>query len=183
MTNWQLRQVLKSLKQGGVIAYPSESVYGLGCDAQNLDAIAKLLDIKHRSYTKGLIVLVSQIEQAFPLINSLTIQQIKQIQQPKSRATTWLIKKSDKVSSLLAGTHSKLAVRVTSNPIAKSLCEAIQGPLVSTSCNRNGKPTTTAALVVRNKFNFKVDQVIAGSCGGQAASQIIDLESGQILRS
>jgi len=182
MTNWRFRQAIKTLKQGGLIAYPSESVYGLGCDAYNLSAISDLLTTKHRSYKKGLIVLVSDIEQARNLIVPLSQQQKGRIQQHTGRATTWLVSKSDKVSPLLAGNHLKLAIRVTTNPTARKLCEMMGGPIVSTSCNRNSKPTTTLDFIVRNKFRRQLDSVISGPCGGEKASRIVDLESGLIIR-
>jgi L-threonylcarbamoyladenylate synthase len=179
---WQYRKAIKTLKSGGVIAYPSESVYGLGCNPYNLQAVSDLLSVKHRSYKKGLIILVSDIEQASSLIEPLSTQQKQRIQNHHGRATTWLVNKSERTSPLLAGNHPKLAIRVTSNPVAKKLCEMMQGPIVSTSCNRNAKPTSRSAAVIRNKFYLPLAQIIPGACGGEPASRIVDLESGQILR-
>jgi L-threonylcarbamoyladenylate synthase len=179
---WQYRKAIKTLKSGGVIAYPSESVFGLGCDPYNLQAVSDLLSIKQRSYKKGLIILVSDIEQAASLIAPLSTQQKQRIQTHTGRATTWLVDKSQRTSPLLAGTHHKLAVRVTTNQVAKKLCEMMQGPIVSTSCNRNAKPTSRSAAVIRNKFYLPLAQIIPGACGGEPASRIVDLESGQILR-
>ncbi len=182
MHQWQYRKAIKTLKRGGVIAYPSESVYGLGCDPYNLEAVSDLLSVKHRSYKKGLIILVSDIEQASRLIAPLSNQQKQRIQNHTGRATTWLVDKSARTSPLLAGTHAKLAVRVTTNPVAKKLCEMMQGPIVSTSCNRNAKPTSQSVAIIRNKFYLPLAQIVSGPCGGEAASRIVDLESGQILR-
>jgi len=182
MNDWQLRRAIKSLKSGGVIAYPTESVYGFGCDASHLVAIERLLAIKGRSYKKGLIILVSDIQQAFSLLAPLQTSQIKQINQRSDRATTWLIKKTDELSPLLSGDHKKLAVRITTNPIAKKLCEFLGKPIVSTSCNLSGKPTSTQVFEIRNQMQLKVDEIIAGRCCGQPPSQIIDLESGTIIR-
>jgi len=182
MNHWQLRFTLKSLKSGGVIAYPTESVYGLGCDAINLTAIEHLLLIKNRSYKKGLIILVSEIQQAFPLLSPLSSAQINQIKQGSPRATTWLIEKDPGVSQLLSGEYQKLAVRITTNPVARRLCKMLGRPIVSTSCNLNTKPTSTQVSRIRNQMLIKVDKVIAGRCCGQRPSQIIDLESGTIIR-
>ena len=182
MNQWQLRLALKSLKSGGVIAYPTESVYGLGCDASNLTAIEHLLSIKRRSYKKGLIIIVSDIQQAYALLSPLTSAQIKQINQKSSRATTWLIRKSKELSPLLSGEHDKLAIRITTNPVAKKLCEMFEKPIISTSCNLNTKPTSTLVSSIRNKMLLKVDKIISGSCCDQQPSQIVDLESGTIIR-
>jgi L-threonylcarbamoyladenylate synthase len=182
MNRWQLHLAIKTLQSGGVIAYPTESVFGLGCDASNLKAVAKILSIKKRSYKKGLILLVSDIQQAFPYINQLSQAQIKKINEKNSRATTWLIEKNNMLSPLLSGKHLKLAVRVTSHPIAKILCESINRPIVSTSCNLNGKPTSVKTCVVRNKNKINIDGVLSGVCSGQQASRIIDLETMKVFR-
>ncbi len=182
MNFWQLDLAVKTLKAGGVIAYPTESVYGLGCDANNLKAIARLLAIKQRSYKKGLIVLVSDIQQALPLLSPLSSAEIGFINQPSTRATTWLIGKRPELSSLLIGEHLKLAVRITSHPIAKSLCERFKGPIISTSCNVSGKPTTLLVSKVRNKMTLKVDHIVSGDCYGQPPSKIIDLQTRAVIR-
>jgi len=182
MNPWQINRAVSCLQVGGVIAYPTESVFGLGCDASNLSAIIKLLEIKNRSYKKGLIVLVSDIQQALSLLAPLSPSQIQTINQSRSRATTWLIDAASHLSPLLIGDHKKLAVRVTTNPIAKELCQKFNQPIISTSCNVSGKPTTTSTAVVRNKMLFQVDQIVAGRCCGQAPSQLIDLKTGHVLR-
>jgi len=182
MNFWQLDLAVKTLKDGGVIAYPTESVFGLGCDASNLKAIARLLAIKQRSYQKGLIVLVSDIRQALPLLAPLSSAQIDKIDQPSIRATTWLIDKQADLSPLLVGQHQKLAVRVTDNPIAKKLCDLFAKPIISTSCNLNGKPASSQVSDIRNKMILKVDQIVGGNCSGQPPSRIVDLDSGAIIR-
>lgn len=182
MNHWQISLAVKRLKAGGVIAYPTESVYGLGCDASNLAAIAKLLTIKSRSYKKGLIVLVSDVEQACPLLMPLSVEQKELINQPSTRATTWLIDRHPDLSPLLVGKHNKLAVRVTGNPVARRLCELLGTPIVSTSCNVNGKPASQRVSQVRNKMLLKLDKIVNGSCCGQQPSRIVDLASGIIVR-
>jgi len=182
MNNWQIKDAVKQLNSGGVIAYPTESIFGLGCDPYNLGAVSRLLEIKNRSYTKGLILLVSDIKQALPLLLPLTDQQIDQINQPSLRATTWLLNKDPKVSPLISGTHKKLAIRVATNPIAKKLCQAFGKPIISTSCNLSSKPMSTKTSEIRNKFLLKVDKILSGSCCQQSPSRIVDLETGKILR-
>ena len=182
MNPWQINRAVLCLQAGGVIAYPTESVYGLGCDANNLCAITQLLEIKNRSYKKGLIVLVSDIEQALFLLAPLTSSQVQTIKQPRARATTWLIDVASHLSPLLIGNHHKLAVRVTSNPTAKAICERFNKPIISTSGNLSGKPTSVSTAIVRNKMIKKVDYVMAGPCCGQHPSQLIDLNSGLVIR-
>ncbi len=179
----QLDHIKNLLIKGGVIAYPTESVYGLGCDPSNLQAIQKILDIKKRPSHKGLILLVSNITQAFPYIQPLSANQLELINQKQDRATTWLMPKNKSLSPLLCGKHDKIAIRVTQHPIAQAICISLNGALVSTSCNLAGKAEMKTVLEVRNKMNCQVDKIINGICGGQNPSQIIDLLSGQIIRS
>ena len=182
MNFWQLDLAVKTLRAGGVIAYPTESVFGLGCDANNLKAIARLLAIKQRPHKKGLIVLVSDIRQALPLLSPLSSAQIEKIDERSVRATTWLINKRPDLSPLLVGEHRKLAVRVTDNPVAQKLCELFAKPIISTSCNLNAKPTSSQVSNIRNKMILKVDQIVSGCCNGQPPSRIIDLDSGAVIR-
>lgn len=182
MNFWQLDLAVKTLKAGGIIAYPTESVFGLGCDANNLKAIARLLAIKRRSHKKGLIVLVSDIRQALPLLAPLSSEQIDKIDQASVRATTWLINKRVDLSPLLVGEHQKLAVRVTDHPVARGLCCLFGKPIISTSCNLNSKPTSKLVSNIRNKMILKIDQVVSGPCSGQPPSQIVDLQSGKVYR-
>jgi len=183
MIQWQLNLAAKTIQAGGIVAYPTESVYGLGCDAANLKAISRLLQIKNRAESKGLIVLVSDIRQAEFLLAPLTRQQRSTINQSRDRATTWLIDKRDGISPLLTGKYQQLAVRLTTNPVAKQLCDLTGKPIISTSCNLTSKQTTTQVSRVRNKMMLKVDQVLSGRCGGQPPSKIINLQTGQIIRS
>ncbi len=181
MNRWQIHLAVKKIKAGGVIAYPTESVFGLGCDASNLQAVSHILQIKKRPYTKGLIVLVSDICQASHLIKPMTAKEQQKVNQESNRATTWLIEKQSHVSPLISGLHEKLAIRVTSNPTARTLCQLFGMPIISTSCNLNKKPTSNSVSTIRNKVIDQVS-VLSGKCCEQQPSQIIDLESGLILR-
>jgi len=183
LNRWQLTHASEVLLQGGLIAYPTESVYGLGCLPQAEGALKRLLALKNRPAHKGLILLVSHIEQAAPFIQPLTGSQQAQINQPRARATTWLIPRKPHLSELLCGHHQKLAVRVTTHPQARALCELVGTGLVSTSCNRSGKTELTSSSAVRNRMKEALDLILTGRCGGQAPSQIIDLISGQVIRS
>lgn len=182
LSRWQLDRIGRVINRGGVIAYPTESVYGLGCNPDNSQALEKILRIKKRPVSKGLIILVSELSQAEPFIQKLTQAQQKQLNQKQSRATTWLIPKHSELSPLLCGEHQKLAVRITQHPIAKAICELTNSALVSTSCNLFNRPEMKTTLEVRNKMGAQVDYIVNGLCGNQKPSQIIDLESGQILR-
>jgi len=177
-----LQGAVRCLSRGGVIAYPTESSFGLGCDPDNLSALQRILDIKQRDADKGLIILVSSIDQAKDYLLPLNELQRMQIATPRTRATTWLIERQPQLSHLLCGQHPKLAVRVTTHPIARQLCELMGKPLVSTSCNLSGDPALYDTESVKRVMGDLLDLVIAGEVGGQSASQIIDLESGKVIR-
>jgi len=182
LTRWQLDRVARTLSSGGVIAYPTESVFGLGCDPDNDQALQRILKIKSRPAHKGLIILVSDMSQAIPYIKPLTPAQLTQIQSPQSRATTWLVERRSDVSPLLCGRFDALAVRVTQHPIARAICHFTDKALVSTSCNRAGKPEITSTAGVRNHMVTDLDLIVDGQCGGERPSRIIDLMTGRVIR-
>ncbi len=182
MNDTQLNQAIQCLKSGGVIAYPTESVYGLGCDATDLESVSRILKIKKRDPDKGLILLVSDIQQASRFIIPLTEQQIAKLNQPSAHAITWLLARNRAVSTLITGTHSKLAVRVTTHPIAKMLCEGFGSPIISTSCNLHGQPSHRDAESVASDSSLDLDLIIEGSCGREPPSRIIDLLTGARIR-
>lgn len=181
-SRWQLDCAVKAIDSGGVIAYPTESVFGLGCDPYNSDAIKKILSIKKRPAYKGLIILVSDIEQAQPFLQPLSNQQLERVNTPRERAITWLMPCLPEVSPLLRGHFQSLAVRITQHPIARAICELTNTPLVSTSCNIAGKSELKTVVEVRNHMKAKIDWLVSGRCGGQAPSQIIDITNNRVLR-
>ncbi len=182
LTRWRLQCIDQALTQGGIIAYPTESVYGLGCDPEQPLALERLLNVKRRSFHKGLIILISNIDQALPYIQPLNEQQTRLILKNNARATTWLIPRSDHLPELLYGQSDRIAIRLTRHPIAKSICDYTDKALVSTSCNLSGKPPMKYAFEARNKMSAHIDQVVAGECEQQSPSKIIDLLTGNIIR-
>lgn len=168
------------LRRGGVITCPTEGVFGLSCLPGNAAAVKRLLDIKQRDAAKGLILIAASKDQLRDWVAVST----DDIPDPQSdQAITWLVPASAKVSTLVRGEHPKVAVRITSNPVASALCAAAESPLVSTSANLAGEPTVSDSAELSREFAGRVDYVVPGECGPlSGASQIIDLESGRKLR-
>ena len=165
---------------GGVITCPTEGVFGLSCMPNDADAINRLLAIKQREPTKGLILIAASKEQLRDWI-AISPQHIPDPdpQQP----ITWIVKAATHVSPLVRGNHDGIAVRITSNPIARALCEAVESPLISTSANVAGESIASNQIVLRRKFAGSVDYVVPGDCGPAAGpSEIRDLASGKQLR-
>jgi L-threonylcarbamoyladenylate synthase len=171
----------KVLLRGGVIAYPTEGVFGLGCLPDDQQALRRLLDIKRRDAAKGLIVIAADAEQ---LEGWVDLPAGRSLPGPDpSYPITWIVPFGTKVSPVLRGQHASLAVRITSNPVAKALCLAAGSPLVSTSANLSGKPTARNRFVLRRQFADVVDYIVPGDCGPSSGpSEIRDFISGKILR-
>lgn len=169
-----------ALLRGGVIAYPTEGVFGLGCMPDDPLAVARVVAIKERDATKGLILIAAkqgQLEGWADLGN-------RTLPDPDpAHPVTWIVPPGPRVSPLLRGKHSTIAVRITTNPVAKALCEIVDSPLVSTSANRSGKPVARNRFVLRRQFAGLVDYIVPGDCGpASGPSEIRDLATGVVIR-
>jgi len=181
-----LEKASRIIRTGGVIAYPTETVYGLGCDPNQNSAIEKLLLLKQRANDKGLIIIAASLEQFNDFIQPLAPEQQQKIQTEK-KPTTWLVPALPKISDLLCGTHNteikKIAIRISSHPIIKALCHILHHPITSTSANLSGHPTCYNGEQIRQQFSDSLDYIIEDKINENARpSQIIDLISGKIIR-
>jgi L-threonylcarbamoyladenylate synthase len=171
------------LKQGSVIAYPTEAVFGLGCDPFNIDAVSRILQIKHRAIDKGFILIASSWDQLEPLITYIRPALLTQIFQTWPGPTTWLFPASKAVPHWITGKHSSIAVRITAHPIAKKLCEKFDGPIISTSCNKSGDPPARDIRTIQLTLENIVDYVIDGKVGGRLKpTEIRDALTGDVIR-
>ena len=177
------RRLKTHLNRGGVIAYACEACFGLGCLPNNQRALRRVMAIKQRPQSKGLIVIGDSLARLQPLLKPLTAAQTKQVNQAWPAAKTFIIRSSDKVSPLLRGNgRNKLAVRVPAHNDARLLSKLAASPLVSTSCNRSGKRFCTTTREVKRQFGRQV-MVVSGRIGrNKNPSQIYDLDSGCRLR-
>lgn len=191
------------LKQGKLLAYPTESVWGIGCDATNEQAVFQVLTIKQRDSNKGLIVLTDSIQRLAPLLATLTNEQRQKIEQSwqaqtlqaphqhsQLQATTWLLPLNDAVAvpSWITGQHRSVAIRVTIHPLIQQLCQYMVskknpfGFIISTSCNPSGQiPAKTLAESVRY-FGDDIGYLQGDTVGYQQPSQIKDAITGQVIR-
>lgn len=175
-----LQRALDCLNEQGVIAYPTESVWGLGCLPSSESALNRILNIKNRDWRKGLILVASDWEQLQNWILPLSSSQVKCVQEPQPRPTTWLLPCSTEISKNLRGSHQALAVRVSEHPLIAALCEQA-GPIVSTSANVQGEPPAKTASEVRAQFNQQVDYILDGELGGyEQPSSIKTLDGNQV---
>lgn len=144
------RRIAAHLKHGGLIAYPTESCYGLGCDPHNRNAVLRLLKLKQRPQRKGLILIASKYVQLAPYLLALARAEQATLKNEGPQAITWLMPAKQSCPRWLRGAHDTLAVRLTAHSAAAALCNMLDMALVSTSANRSGgRPTRTYAQCQR----------------------------------
>ncbi len=183
MPPFQLRTAVRLLRAGGVIAYPTEAVFGLGCDPLNEAAVSRVLAIKGRPVTKGLILIAADFADLESFLEPLNSDQQARLNATWPGPVTWLLPARRTTPRWLRGRHDTLAVRVTAHPVAAALCAAWNGALVSTSANLSGHPPARSALAARRRLGQLVDWVVPGAVSGAARpSEIRDLRSGRVVR-
>jgi len=169
------------LRRGGVIAYPTEGVFGLGCLPDNPGAVQRVLDIKKRDASKGLILIAANAGQLAAYVALPEGQHIPAAD--PARPVTWIVAAGEKTSELVRGEHAGVAVRITSHPVARAICAAVDSPLISTSANLSGQNVVQDAAELRDTFAALVDYIVPGECGPSLGpSEIRDFASGRILR-
>lgn len=181
-SSFKIRTSALICHQDGVIAYPTESVFGLGCHPLSFSATEKLLQLKQRPIEKGLILIAADLDQLQPYI-TLSKKELEQLTSKQNLPTTWLVNPSDLTPFWVTGQHKKVAVRISKHPVVKQLCNQLCSPLISTSANPAGKPAARTLLKSRIYFGEDVDYYVAGATGNlKNPSRIIDCETGKIIR-
>ncbi len=179
----QLRHARRVILTGGVIACPAEGVYGLGCHPLSPDAVAKVLALKGRVASKGLILIAADAAQLEPWLGDLPVAARRRMLASWPGPVTWVAPAHPDTPEWLSGGRDTLAVRVTDHPLAAELCRACDSVLVSTSANRSGRPPARSALQVRRRLGDGPDLVISGAVGGlNGPTAIHDAVSGKVLR-
>ncbi len=179
----RLQAAVTALRRGGVIACPTEAVWGLSCDPNNEGAVAHLLALKGRPVAKGLILVAATEGQIEFLLSDLSAHQRETLAKGWPGPVTWLLPHGGRVPSWICGEHATVAVRVSAHPVVSALCAAWGGPLVSTSANVAGARPAREAYQVRRFFGRGLDYLLPGRVGAAARpTSIRDLRSGQIFR-
>lgn len=177
-----IRRIRAFLRRGGVIAYATESCYGLGCDPRNARAVARILRLKGRPRAKGMILIGSAAGQFERFLAPISPDVARRIPDWWPGPNTLLLRRSRRCPHWLAGRFSKLAVRVTAHPEAARLCRFLGMALVSTSANRAGHRSLRTAAECRREFGRHV-LVLDGRIGRRKRpSTILDPEGGGVLR-
>ena len=179
-----LQQACETLEAGGIIAYPTEAVWGLGCDPQSYSAVKRILALKGRSQDKGLILVAAGVHQLGKLFDGLNARQLGRIEASWPGPTTWLIPDPAKLfPDWIKGKHQSIAIRVSAHPLVHALCEQFGKPIVSTSANAAGKTAIRDRTEIETLFGGSIDYVVAGDLGADPLpSEIRDLLSGSLIR-
>ncbi len=184
VNSWQIKLAAEVLLQGGVIAYPTEAVWGLGCDPFDPVAVEHILTIKRRPIEKGMILVSGQIAHFEPWIAPLSDAQKAKLQLSWPGPRTWLLPDVVGLPHWVKGNHDKVALRVTAHPLVAALTARFGGPIISTSANPAGKPPARTALRVRQYFPSELDGLLPGVLGGNPSPTAIhDIETDVTVRS
>ncbi|WP_197723378.1 L-threonylcarbamoyladenylate synthase [Thiomicrorhabdus aquaedulcis] len=182
MTHLTLSQTVSQINAGDVVAYPTESVFGLGCDPFNEAAVQKLFHVKQREHTKGLILIAATVEQIAPyvLLHNQAWQQAVLATWPGP--VTWILPTKTHLPNWITGGRDTVAVRVSSHPTVQALCLACGHALISTSANPSGQPPAKSCAQVEAYFQNQIN-CLDGALGNLSKpTQIIDAQTGHILR-
>ena len=181
-TSFRIRQAARVLGDGGVIAYPTEGVWGIGCLPDEHDAVERIIDIKGRRSDAGVILIAAAADLLDGWI-APSAAELERLQSRPGKPVTWIVTAAPGIDPLLTGGRSTLAVRIIEHPLAAALTLAVGAPLVSTSANRSGQPAALTALEVRLSLGPELDLVVDGPLGGASGpSEIRVAQSDQVLR-
>lgn len=189
MSTWRLHRVARALQHGAVIAYPTDTIWGLGCAPLNHTAVSRIQRLKKRPSNKGLILLGSSPEQFSRFVDLSSIQtMLDKAHEKPDKPETWIVAAASHCPTWLTSSDHSLALRITDKPLVHALCSTLQCPLISTSANLSGQPSARNSLQVRRRFQAELDFIVddpyqhSSLNANASASRIIDLRTGKILR-
>tara|TARA_R110002110_G_scaffold65206_5_gene180088 strand:+ start:33441 stop:34064 length:624 start_codon:yes stop_codon:yes gene_type:complete len=176
---------VEAIRHGRVIVYPTESVYGFGCDPLQPEAIQKIVTLKQREPRKGFILIVSNFSQLEPYIDWEKVPREKwqTVEASWPGPVTWVLPAQSHINRLLLGPERTIAIRMSAHPVAQSLCEHMKGAIVSTSANFSAQAPLMQSIDILTHFSSDIAGVVAGDLGGDdKPSWVIDFASYKVLR-
>lgn len=181
---YSFSEIVEKLKQDQVIAYPTEAVFGLGCNPNSEQAVRSLLKLKQRPEEKGLILIAPDKRFFLPYIDEskLTEKEWQRFKQIYDKAITWVMPAKASLPTYLTGKFSTIALRLCKVPAVVQLCEATGFPLTSTSANLTGLPPCRTAQEVISQFGQDFPVLNQETGGRTNPSEIRDIFTQQIFR-
>ena len=178
----QQNEIRTVLRDEGVIAYPTEGVWGLGCLPASHAAVMRLLELKQRSWRQGLLIVAGRIDQFDEFLQGLGDDHRRELEENWPGPVTYLVPDNGSAPRWIVGEHKTVGLRVTNHPLVQELCE-IEGPLVSTSANVSAEPAAMTAGEVRQYFQNRIDYLVPGALGARGRpSEIRVLTTGKVIR-
>ena len=179
---WRRNLISACLADDGVIAYPTEGVWGLGCLPESALAVARILGLKRRSWEQGLLLVAANISQFEDYLVGLDGDMQGELENNWPGAVTYLLPDNGVAPRWVVGNHSTIGLRVSDHPVVRALCES-SGPLVSTSANVTGHPAALTSLQVRQYFGEGIDHLVPGQLGNSSGPSVIrHLVTGEKIR-
>jgi len=180
-SDFSIRHAAYIINNGGVIAYPTDTIYGLGCDPYNQEAVERINLIKCRPHNKQFILLAGNIDQVKPLIDISDRQQENIIR--KTEPTSWIVKASKRAPAWLTDADNQLTIRISKHPLVQKLCQRLGHALISTSANISGRNPAKNSLQIHSYFHSSIDKILATNKSLTARpSTIIRLNDNTIIR-
>ena len=176
----KIHQAVEILKNGGIIAFPTDTVYGLGASASSHGAILRIYEAKRRPRRLALPLLLADVSQIPSVARDMPEIAWLLAKHFLPGGLTLVLYKSPSVSSLITGGSEKIAVRVPAHPIPIALLEGLDAPITGTSANLTGRPSPLTTQEVHNQLGDRVDLIIDGECPGGVDSTVIDITTDPI---
>jgi len=178
----EVKDVICHLKSGEVIGYPTEAVYGIGCDPWNQSSVEKIAKIKGRESSKTFLMVASSIDQLTDLIDISTLS--RQVTSSWPGHTTWLITAKENVPHWLQDEQTnKVGIRISNHPLVRELCNKFGKPIISTSANISGKEEIKNQQEFMKTFSSDINYLVDGDLGDyDKASMIIDMQTNKKIR-
>jgi L-threonylcarbamoyladenylate synthase len=178
-------QAVEFLKNGDVIAYPTETIYGLGADVVNRKAIKKIYDLKARDYGLPVSILVADIAMLREFVEEVPEQALSLMRRFWPGALTILFPANDKIPKGLVTNTGRVGVRISSHPIAAALVKTFGKPITTTSANLSGFPPSLSVKHIQKYFGDKIPCLVdGGECEPSRGSTVVDVgeETMRIVR-
>jgi L-threonylcarbamoyladenylate synthase len=176
----KIHQAIETLKNGGIVAFPTDTVYGLGANASSHSAILRIYEAKRRPRRLALPLLLADVSQIPSVARDMPEIAWLLAKHFLPGGLTLVLYKSPSVSSLITGESEKIAVRVPAHPIPIALLEGLDAPITGTSANLTGRPSPLTTREVHNQLGDRVDLIIDGECPGGVVSTVIDITTDPI---